>query len=91
MVTYLMSLMQTIPVVPGVCGANLPMQHTVGDEYPWASKGWQASFLRDVTRYKKFPLTRTVLLVGLGNPCSRTVSWQIHLLIISTLDICLKT
>ena len=21
---------------PGVCGANLPMQHTIGDEYTWA-------------------------------------------------------
>ena len=24
---------------PGVCGANLPMQHTIGDEYTWASEG----------------------------------------------------
>ena len=24
---------------PGVCGVNLPMQHTMGDEYTWASKG----------------------------------------------------
>ena len=22
-----------------VCGANLPMQHTIGDEYTWASEG----------------------------------------------------
>ena len=23
----------------GVCEANLPMQHTIGDEYTWASEG----------------------------------------------------
>ena len=24
---------------PGFCGTNLPMQHTIGDEYTWASEG----------------------------------------------------
>ena len=24
---------------PRVCGANLPMQHTIGDEYTWTSEG----------------------------------------------------
>ena len=24
---------------PGVCGANLSMHHTIGDEYTWASEG----------------------------------------------------
>ena len=28
-----------------------------------------------------------MVLVGVGNHCSRTISWQIHLLITSTLDI----
>ena len=24
---------------PGVCGANLPMHHTIGDEFTWAREG----------------------------------------------------
>ena len=24
---------------PGICGATLPMQHTIGDEYTWTSEG----------------------------------------------------
>ena len=46
---------------------------------------------QDGVEVKEFTTDRTVVLVGLGDPCSRTFSWQIHLLITSALDLCLKT
>ena len=56
MATYLMSLMQAIPVAcsPGVCGANLPMQHTTGDEYTRASEGMAGLLSRGGVDVKEF-------------------------------------
>ncbi|XP_062577982.1 uncharacterized protein LOC134239870, partial [Saccostrea cucullata] len=32
---------------PGVCGANLPMQHTIGDEFTWAREGMAELLCKD--------------------------------------------
>ena len=39
---------------PGVCGANLPMQHTIGDEYTWASEGMADLLSQDGVEVKEF-------------------------------------
>ena len=38
---------------PGVCGANLSMQHTIGDEYTWASEGIAGLLSKDGVEVKE--------------------------------------
>ena len=38
---------------PGVCGANLSMQFTIGDEYTWASEGMAGLLTQDGVEVKK--------------------------------------
>ena len=38
---------------PGVCGANLAMQHTIEDEYTWASKGMAGLLSKDGVEVKE--------------------------------------
>ena len=53
---------------PGVCGANLPMHHTIGDEFTWAREGWLNFCEKMASRSVRSPLIQTVLLVVLPIP-----------------------
>ena len=43
---------------PGVCGANLPMHHTIGDEFIWGSlKKYHIDFFKDSIYFRSTPLS----------------------------------
>ena len=81
--------LDTLVCSPGECGANLPPDHTIGEEFTWAREGMAYSCAKMASRSVRSPLIQTDSSAGrAADSSTRAVCCKISMSISSTRDIC---